>query len=150
MSQTLVTLRTHLVFSTKRRERFIEPAVEPELHAYLAALFKVCDSPAILIDGTDDHIHALFSLSKKWALADVVEKVKKDSSKWIKSKGPQFRNFHWQNGYAGFSIGKSGEPQLMNYIRTQKKHHAKQDFKAELRAFLEKYGVAYNERYLWD
>ena len=150
MPQSLVTLRTHLVFSTKNRERLITPTVEGELHAYLAGILKAKGSPAIEIGGWEDHVHILFSLSKTVALSEVVCDLKSDSSKWIKGRGPALANFYWQAGYAAFSIGKSAEADLIRYIRRQREHHQRRDFKDELRTFLRKYEVEYDERYVWD
>ncbi|MCK6472017.1 MAG: IS200/IS605 family transposase [Planctomycetes bacterium] len=150
MPQSLATIRIHLIFSTKGRVCAIKPEIEPELHAYMAETLKSLDSPAVCIGGTEDHVHVLFSLSKSRALIDVIEKVKKGTSKWIKTKGPAFRTFYWQVGYAAFSIGKSNEAALVRYIHNQKKHHRKTDFKVELKAFLDRYGVDYDETYLWD
>jgi len=76
--------------------------------------------------------------------------VKKDSSSWIKTKGTQFRNFHWQDGYGAFSIRKSDTPEVKKYIAGQKEHHRKRTFEEELIEFLEDYGIAYDERYLWN
>ena len=150
MPQSLATIRVHLVFSTKNRRDLITPNIEPELYPYMAEIFKSMDSPAICIGGTANHLHTLFSLSKNYALAKVVEEIKTGSSKWIKTKGTEFRGFYWQTGYAAFSIGKSGEEALIRYIRNQKRHHQRRDFKAELTDLLEKYEVLYQEEYLWD
>lgn len=150
MPQSLCTIRVHLVFSTKFRNALITPIIEPELYAYMAEILKNLDSPAIAIGGTEDHVHVLFSLSKNHALTKVVESLKGDSSRWIKAKGATFRTFYWQTGYAAFSIGKSGETDLIHYIQNQKTHHKKSDFKTELRTLLDKYELIYNEEYLWE
>ena len=150
MPQSLCTIRVHLVFSTKHRKPTITTEIEPELYAYMAEILKNLDSPAIAIGGTEDHVHILFSLSKNHALTKVVESLKGDSSKWMKTKGTAFQSFYWQTGYAAFSIGKSGESELVQYIRNQKTHHKNSDFKTELRALLDKYELIYNEDYLWD
>ncbi len=107
MPQSLSSILTHLVFSTKRREPFITPAIETELHPYLATIFRALKSPSLCIDGTADHVHVLFSLARVITIADLVEEAKTESSKWIKTKGREFRNFHWQKGYGAFSIGQS-------------------------------------------
>src|SRR2546426_3933458 len=107
MPQSLSSILVHLVFSTKNREPFITPAIEPELHPYLASIFRALKSPSLTIDGTADHIHILFALGRVITVADLVEEVKTDSSKWIKKKGSEFRNFYWQKGYGAFSIGQS-------------------------------------------
>ncbi|MEO6390847.1 MAG: transposase [Pyrinomonadaceae bacterium] len=108
MSQSLSSLLVHLVFSTKFREPLIKPEVENELHAYLVGCFRGCKSPSLIVGGTEDHIHALFSLHRTWSLADVVEEVKKSSSKWIKTQGSEFRGFQWQAGHGAFSVSQSG------------------------------------------
>ena len=96
MPQSLSSILIHLIFSTKHREPFITPEIGAELHPYLAAIFRALQSPALAIDGTEDHVHTLFALSRVVTIADLVEEVKTESSKWIKTKGPEFRAFHWQ------------------------------------------------------
>ena len=150
MPQSLSSILVHLVFSTKLREPLISSEIEPELHAYIAVIFRACNSPSILIGGTEDHIHALFSLSRTSSLADTAEEIKKRSSKWIKTKGREFRHFHWQSGYGAFSIGQSNVPNLKRYIATQKEHHRRKTFQDEFRIFLKKYDVEYDEKYIWD
>ena len=116
MPQSLSSVLIHLVFSTKNREPFISPAVEAELHPYMATIFRDHDSPSLIIDGTTDHVHMLFALGRTITIADVVEEVKTGSSKWVKTKGREFRNFHWQRGYGAFSIGQSNVSELKRYI----------------------------------
>src|SRR5438105_2221600 len=123
MAQSLSSILVHRVFSTRNREPFISSEIEPELHAYLATVFQACESPSLLVGGARDHIHTLFVLSRTWALADVVEEVKTSSSKWIKTKGQEFNQFHWQAGYGAFSIGQSQAQQVKNYIANQREHH---------------------------
>jgi REP element-mobilizing transposase RayT len=107
-------------------------------------------SPALIIDGASDHLHTLFSLSRVVTIADLVEEVKTESSKWIKTKGQEFRNFHWQNGYGAFSISQSEVATVKRYIRRQKVHHRRVTFQDEYRRFLAAYEVEYDERYVWD
>lgn len=150
MPQSLSSILVHLVFSTKRREPFIAPEVESELHAYLAAVFRECSSPAISINGTSNHVHALFALSRTMTVADLVEEVKKRSSKWVKTKGREHRHFQWQAGYGAFSIGQSNVPALKRYVAGQKEHHRRKSFEDEYRSLLERYNVTYDEKYVWD
>jgi putative transposase len=99
MAQSLSSILIHRIFSTKNREPFISPEIEPELHLYMAAIFRGLKSPTLCLNGTSDHIHTLFSLSRVVSIADLVEEIRTESSKWIKTKGAEFRNFHWQRGY---------------------------------------------------
>ena len=150
MSQSLSSVLIHLVFSTKNRELFITAEVESELHSYMAKIFRELKSPSLAIDGTNDHVHVLFSLARVITIADLVEEVKTSSSKWIKTKGREFRNFHWQRGYGAFSIGQSNVTALKHYIRSQKEHHQRVTFQDEYRKFLKAYGIDYDEKYVWD
>jgi REP element-mobilizing transposase RayT len=150
MAQSLSSVLIHLVFSTKNREPFLTPEIETELHPYLATVFQGCKSPSLLVGGDRDHIHALFALSRTWTLADVVEEVKTNSSKWIKTKGSEFRAFHWQSGYGAFSIGQSQVGRVKQYIANQKEHHRRRSFQDEFRGLLRKYEIDYDEKYVWD
>jgi putative transposase len=150
MPQSLSSVLIHLIFSTKNREHFLTPSIETELHPYMASIFKGLKSPSLTIEGTPDHIHILFSLSRVIKIAELVEEAKTDSSKWIKSKGREFTNFHWQRGYGAFSIGQSQVSPLKRYIARQKIHHQRVTFKDEYRRFLATYGIDYDERYVWD
>ena len=150
MPQSLANLIVYIIFSTKDRMPFIKQNIEKQLYSYLASIFKECDSPAIIIGGTENHVHILFSLSRKHCLSNVIEDVKKSSSKWIKTKGLDYKKFYWQNGYGAFSIGTSGKIATVNYIKNQKEHHRKKTFQEEFLKFLNKYQIKYDERYVWD
>jgi len=149
MAQTLTSLLVHIIFSTKDRVKLIHNEDEEELYKYMCGILRNHDSPCLAINGTEDHVHLLISQSKNIALADLLEDLKKDSSKWIKTMGRDYRDFYWQGGYAAFSIGESGVEPLKRYIANQKEHHKKRTFQDELRALLKKYKVEYDERYIW-
>ena len=100
------------------------------------------------IGGTSDHIHILCTLPKTMTPADLVEEIKKSSSKWIKTKGENYRNFYWQDGYGGFSVSKSAVDRVKQYILGQKKHHGKVPFMKEYKALLNSHGIPFEERYL--
>ncbi|HTK75373.1 MAG TPA: transposase [Gemmataceae bacterium] len=93
MSQSLAKNLVHLVYSTKHRQAWIPKECRPDLFAYQAGIFKQWDSPALVIGGVEDHVHALFVLSKNHALKKIVEEVKKGTSKWMKSDGPRNKDF---------------------------------------------------------
>lgn len=149
MAQTLVSLLVHLVFSTKNRVSFITPDIEPDLFAYLSATVNRHESRCLAVGGTPNHVHLLVAMSKNVALSALVGELKKSSSKWIKTKGKEFRGFGWQDGYGAFSIGESNVAALKIYISRQKEHHRARTFESEILSLLEKYGVKYDERYLW-
>jgi hypothetical protein len=91
-----------------------------------------------------------FGLSRTRTIAEVVETVKTSSSKWIKTKGAAFADFHWQSGYGAFSVSQSDAETVAAYIRNQAQHHQKMTFQEEYRRLLERYQVAFDENYVWD
>lgn len=148
MSQSLVTNLIHLVYSTKHRVPCIRGEVIAKLHAYQAGIFADWESPALAIGGVAEHVHALFSLSKNRPLIKLVEEVKKGSSKWMKVQGVP--DFHWQTGYAAFSVSQSNVDAVRRYITNQEQHHQKIGFQDELRLLLGRHKLAFDERYVWD
>jgi len=150
VSQSLVVNLVHLIYSTKNRHPWLTPDVRPALFAYQAGTLKEFDSPALIIGGEKDHVYALFSLSKNHALVKVIEGVKRSSSKWIKTQGREFADFHWQAGYGAFSVSQSQVSKVRRYIELQEEHHKSMSFQEELRTFLKRYRVEYGERYIWD
>jgi putative transposase len=150
MPQSLSRVLVHLIFSTKNRERFLTPEVCEELHPYLAVVLREDGCPSLQVGGVVDHVHLLFGLSRTRTVAQVVETVKTSSSKWIKTKGAAFAEFHWQAGYGAFSVGQSNVAAVTRYIQNQEEHHRTTTFQEEFRRFLKLYQVPYDEKYVWD
>ncbi|MDB4583470.1 IS200/IS605 family transposase [Draconibacterium sp.] len=150
MPQSLVKNYIHITFSTKNRFPFIDDVVKDELYNYLGGTCKELESPSIIVGGAKDHVHLLVNLSRKIALMSLIEKLKTHSSKWIKTKGQDFKSFYWQHGYGGFSVNPNQIDIVKKYIMNQEIHHKKLTFQDEYRAFLKEYNVEYDERYVWD
>jgi putative transposase len=104
----------------------------------------------ICAGGMFDHVHLYASMPSRISVADLVNVVKSNSSRWVHESFPNRRGFAWQEGYGGFSVSKSEEAKVVRYIRNQRQHHAKRTFKDESVGFLQRYGIDYDERYLWD
>ncbi len=150
MPQSLAKIYVHLVFSTKNREPLLPEDVRADLHADLGGILRDLDSPGVETNSEPDHIHILFVLSRTCALSDVVGQVKRGSSAWLKTKSTVFAGFHWQNGYGAFSVSRSGVDEVREYIRRQHDHHRRMSFQDEFRAFLRRYDIEFDERYVWD
>lgn len=150
MSQSLSKILVHLIYSTKHRDPVLTAEVQPKLWEYQAGIFKNLGSPAIEIGGTADHVHALFEMSRTRELCDVIEDVKKGSSRWIKTQGATFHDFHWQGGYGAFSVSPIHAAIVRRYILDQESRHRELTFQDEFRKFLKDYDVPYDERYVWD
>ncbi|MGJ1318780.1 IS200/IS605 family transposase [Sphingobacterium spiritivorum] len=149
MSQSLSKMYVHIIFHTKYNQPLIRPEVEKELYAYIGGIIKENDSVPVKINGTQDHIHILAIMSKNIALAKLVEEIKRNSSRWIKSKGANYEQFAWQGGYAGYSVSQSVVGRVKKYIENQKEHHKTKSFRDEYVAFLKEYGIDFDEDYLW-
>jgi REP element-mobilizing transposase RayT len=151
MPQSLAQIYLHIVFSTKQRRPFLQNvAVRNELHAYLGGTCRNLDSPSINVGGVADHVHLLCRLSRTLTVADLVRELKRESSKWLKATDAELADFHWQDGYGAFSISPAHVETLTAYIANQEQRHAKMSFQDEFRRLLRKYGVEYDERYVWD
>jgi REP element-mobilizing transposase RayT len=103
----------------------------------------------LAINGTNDHVHLLFILSKTVTIAKVFEEVKGTSSQWIKTKSAVLKMFAWQGGYGAFSVSESQRQKVSDYIAQQEEHHRKLSFKEELIALFKKHHVEYDEKYIW-
>jgi len=150
MSQSLVKNLVHLVYSTKHREPLIPADHRAALFAYQAGMFKQWESPAVVIGGMGDDVHALLAVSENQPLKRLGEEVKKGSSKWMKSDGPCNQRFSWQAGYAAFSVSQSNVEAVQKYIERQEEHHRKVTFQDELRTLFKRHGIEFDERYVWD
>jgi putative transposase len=148
MSQSYVQFYCHIVFHTKNNNKLIPDFIEKDLYAYIAGILKNCRSNPIKIGGISDHVHILCTLPKTMSISDLVEEIKKSSSKWIKTKGSSFNSFYWQDGYGAFSVSRSITYRVSNYIANQKIHHKVTTYIDEYKTLLKENGVEFDERYL--
>jgi REP element-mobilizing transposase RayT len=150
MAQSLAKVLIHLVFSTKHRAPLLPATPYADLHAYVQGIFKQQKCHLIEMNNVADHVHALFDLHRTEALSHLVMHVKKGTSRWLKEQAPEFRGFDWQEGYGGFSIGRSQRDEVVAYIKDQQQRHQHVSFQEEFRKFLQSYEIEYDERYVWD
>jgi putative transposase len=138
------------VFSTKKRQRWINQSLQPRLFAYLSGACRTIGCNAYRVGGTEDHIHIACTLPRTLTVSKLLEEIKKSSSAWIKGQDNKLRSFSWQAGYGVFSLGESQLSQLVRYIDNQRDHHRKITFQEEFLDLILRYGIEHNERYLWD
>ncbi len=124
--------------------------LEPRLFEYLGGIVRGLDARAVEINGTANHVHLLIRESKSVADRDFMGQLKGDSSHWVNSSFCDRPRFSWQGGYGWFSVSPADVDAAVAYVRNQKEHHKEVSFEEEFRAFLRKYGVEYDERYVWD
>ena len=148
MPQSLSNLIVHIVFSTKHRKPFLhDESVRDEMHRQLGGTSKTLGCPPLLVGGVDDHVHILARQARTITVADWVKELKRVTSLWIKERD---HDFQWQAGYGAFSVSQSNADQVVKYIQDQREHHKHCDFQTEYRELLERHGIEYDERYVWD
>ena len=150
MGHTYTQLVFHGVFSTKHRKPLLNADILPELAKVVGGIVRERDGKLLALNGTENHIHLLSIFHPSYCLADMFRDVKAISTNWIHEKFRDMNDFAWQSGYGAFSVSKSNLSSVQNYIDTQKEHHAEMSFESELIALLEKHGIEYDKRYIFD
>ena len=150
MSHSYVSCYLHFIFSTKGRVPCLTPDIRERLWAYMGGIARERGMEAVSVGGEADHTHAVISLPATLSIAKGIQLIKGPSSKWLHEQFPAVRNFAWQEGYGAFSVGYASLPNVVDYIRQQAEHHRQHTFKEEFLAFLTKYHIPYDAKYLWD
>jgi putative transposase len=150
MPQSLSQILVHLVFSTKNRETLLADDIRDELHAYIGGIADHLKGTLLKAGSVADHIHLLIAHPRTCSPSELVQEIKTGSSRWLKTKGSRYANFHWQGGYGIFSISPSHRPALEVYIGNQAEHHRLETFQDEYRRLLQKFEIQFDERYVWD
>jgi REP element-mobilizing transposase RayT len=143
-------MHSHLIFSTKNRDPLLLPDFSPRLFEYIGGILRDQKCPLLAAGGMPDHVHLLVGIHQQKAVCDIVRDIKSNSSHWIHETFPNLMGFAWQAGYGAFSVSYSNIGQVKKYIADQAEHHRVRSFKEEFIAFLERHGMEYDERYIWD
>ena len=150
MGHTYTDILVHVVFSTKERRPIIVDSFRERLYEYMAGIANNEFGRAIQIGGVADHVHGLLQVKTDVSVADAMRKWKSLSSKWVNETLKLRTKFGWQEGYSAFSVSRSQAPRVQKYIVDQVEHHRKLSFQEEVLALLEKHGIAFDPKYLWD
>jgi REP element-mobilizing transposase RayT len=150
MGQSLVQNYLHTVFSTKHRKPWLKKPFDQSLEKYVAVVCNDQKSPALAVGVHLDHIHILCRLSPTISLSEFMQKVKSNSSRWIKDLDSSLEDFAWQDGYAAFSVSTGSIDVVRAYILNQGEHHKMVDYRTEIISLLEEHEIEYDDRYFWD
>lgn len=139
MGHTFTKLVVHGVFSPKNREHIFTPMIRKELYPFIGGVLRNINCVMLAINGTDDHVHVCAEFPAKLSIADLVGKVKANSSRWLKQK---FRvgKFEWQEGYGAFIVSHTKVETVRDYIARQEEHHRRQTFAEEFEWFCKSHG----------
>ena len=149
MAHTYTSLHYHIVFSTRGRRNLIPQAMLGRLHSYMGGIVRHLKGSAISVGGTMNHVHLLATLPSVAAIAQIVGKIKANSSRWSHDEIPEMADFGWQEGYAAFTVSRSKIDTVAKYVAAQMKHHEAMSFEEEFVEFLRKHGVEYDPQHVW-
>ena len=150
MGHSYACLHVHAVFSTKGRAALIDSAARPRLVEYVGGICRAERCSLVAANTMPDHARLLVRLHPSVLVSGLMQEVKRRSSAFVREAFPGTRWDGWQNGYAGFAVSRSGLEAVESYIAGQEAHHRRMTFQEEFVALLERHGVEYDPRYLWD
>jgi putative transposase len=149
MSNTYTQIHIHVIFAVRFRIGVIRNEWRDELYRYMSGIIQKNEHKLLAINGMEDHVHIFFGMRPVQSLSDLMQDIKASSSKWINEKQFVKGRFEWQSGYGAFSYSKSQVPDVIRYIRNQEMHHRKMTFLEEYREMLKRFGVEYDDRYIF-
>jgi putative transposase len=149
MANTYTQIYIHVVFAVEGRQNLIAPEHNDELQKYITGIVSAQKHKLIAINNMADHLHLLVGLRPDASLSDLMRDVKAGSSKFINEKHWVVGRFSWQEGFGAFSYSRSQLGTVIRYIENQQSHHAKQSFRDEYVELLERFGVDYDQRYIF-
>jgi len=146
---TYTQLLYQIVFSTKYRHKTMIESGQADLYKFIWGVLKNKKCHLYRIGGVEDHLHIITHIHPSLAISDLIKDIKLSSSVYIKSQSlfPKFSN--WQSGYGVFSYSISAKDNLIEYVRNQKEHHKKRDYRKEYIDLLNEHGVEFKEEYLF-
>lgn len=149
MANTFTQLHIQLIFAVQNRTSLIDKFWKDRLYAYMTGIIQNNGHKLLNINGMPDHVHILIGFRTTQALSELVQVVKRDSSKWINENKFVRGKFSWQEGFAAFSYSHSHLSNVIAYIKNQEEHHKQQSFIEEYKAFLEKFEIEFDEKYIF-
>ena len=150
MANTYTQIYIHIIFAVKGRQCLIPHEHKEALHQYITRIITKKTQTVIRGNSMPDHIHILVGIAPDIALSDLVRDIKANSSKFINTKGWVVGRFEWQAGFGAFSYSHSQLNDVVSYIKNQEEHHSIHTFREEYIAFLKRFDVPYNPKYVFD
>jgi putative transposase len=136
----------HLIWGTLNRERVLHKKAAAQLSRYLAGYANTKNVYMKINYVNTDHVHALVDLPTHLSIEELTQLLKGSSSHWVNANDILAGKFAWGRGYGAFSVSESNVAQVAAYIAGQEQHHRMRTFADELREFVERHGLHWQEK----
>jgi len=113
----------HYIWGTKNKLPLITTSIEARLYPYIGYKCKEYGYFLHAVNGTQDHVHLLVTLTPSILVENVAKKIKGSSSHYINKETDLGEILYWQAGYGVITIRENEIPKVVNYIKRQKEHH---------------------------
>ena len=150
MANTYIKIYLHIVFAVKNRAAMLLPTCRDKVHAYMTSALRGMGHVPIIVGGVSDHVHILMSYTPTQPLADMIRDLKINTTKFINGQRLVSSHFAWQSGYGCFSYSPTHVEQVRNYILNQENHHRKVNMRDEMKNIFAKFGIEYQEQYIFN
>ena len=149
MANTYAQIYIQIVFAVEGRQNLIKSEHKEEIQKYMSGILACRNQKVLAIHCMSDHTHILIGMTPDVSPSDLVRDTKTATSNLINDKKWIRGRFHWQEGFGAFSYSRSQVNQVVQYIQNQERHHARTSFRDEYLVFLKKFGVEYDERFIF-
>lgn len=150
MAGTFSQIYIQVLFAVKGRQNLIHASFEEKLYRFISGIITNKKQQSLAVNGMPDPIHFLVGLRPSMCIGDLVRDVKNSSTNFINDQCYTRKAFRWQEGYGAFSYSQSNYGNVIDYIKNQKQHHAKQIFRDEYLGLLEKFNIPFEDKYLFE
>jgi len=126
-------IHLHVVWRVKDDIPVLRDDIETQLHHHLRGQI-IQGSGAFLheIGGTDDHVHLVATIPPTLLISEWVGQLKGASSHFINHHIENRKVLEWQTKYGVVSFGTKDLPWVLDYVRSQREHHARGTAQARL------------------
>jgi putative transposase len=143
-------LYIQLVFAVKYREAVLSRHIRSRVFEYLSGILTDLKHKSIIVNGFANHVHVFYGMNPNVSVSNTIYELKRGSSLFINQNRLCLGNFSWQEGYGGFSYGRSEIQAVYDYIKNQEVHHKKKSFRDEYLELLKSLEITYDLKYLFD
>jgi putative transposase len=147
---TFTQMYVQLVFAVQNREAVLTQDIRRRVFEYMSGILTNLKHKSIIVNGTSNHVHILIGLNPAISVSDTVHDIKRSSSLFINNEKLCFGRFSWQDGYGGFSYGRTQISDIYNYIYNQEIHHQNRTFQQEYIDYLNENEMEFDQQFLFD